>query len=101
MNKLIEEYATLKMQEKQTKERITEIQDEVTKIIIAEGGKIELPYGNSVSLRVIKDWQYPQYLTAKVDSLKSEASKLQKQWQIRNEKKFEGKPFAKFNEAKY
>ena len=98
MNK-IQEYGALKLQEKQIKARLAELKNEVTTLVEEQGGKIELPEG-TLSIRVNKNWLYPQYIVTKVNSLKEEISFTQKQWQLKNQGKFESDPTITFSEAK-
>jgi hypothetical protein len=94
------EFAELKKQEAKISKRIKELQPEVTSWVNELGGKVELEDGSYLTTVVRRDWQYPNYLETKVKTLKQEASKLEKIYQIKNPEKFEPVLGIRFDEVK-
>ena len=103
-NQTVSEYVDLKKQELEIKEKLSKISNQVTSwteevLSNTDEKTIELPEGDSLTLVINKDWQYPAYIKDEVKKLNEKVNKARKIYQIKNPDKFEPKTSVRFKEG--
>lgn len=76
MNNIIQQYAELTAQIEQLTTQRDSLKDQVKAQVIADGGKKETPLGK-FSIRKIKKWIYPAYVTDAEETYKAEKAKAE------------------------